>query len=411
MENQVLSKLRMKSLLKRIFRKFGIEITRFVPDTYETAFISIKPENCNKGNVLLSYRVEPFLLKPGESISNSHTNYWESLQIARTFLDMGFSVDIIDFRNKTFIPQKDYSFFIAARTNFVRIAKLLNKDCVKIVHLDTSHWLFNNHASYKRALDLLKRKGVTITYTSQRIVESNLAIEYADYATILGNQFTISTYQYANKPIFRIPISTCLVYPYPEDKDYIACRKNFLWFGSGGLVHKGLDLVLDAFAEMPDYHLYVCGPIKEESDFEKAFYKELYQTPNIHTIGWIDISSQEFIEITNKCLALIYPSCAEGQCGSVVTCMHASLIPIISYETGVDVNDFGVILNDCSIDTIKNTIKMISSQPVEKLRQMSYKAWEFARANHTRERFAEEYKKVILSIMNATANSSQAICS
>jgi hypothetical protein len=31
---------------------------------------------------------------------------------------------------------------------------------------------------------------------------------------------------------------------------------------------------------------------------------------------------------------------------------------------------------------------------------MARKAWEFARANHTRERFAEEYKKVIGKIIN-----------
>ena len=127
-----------------------------------------------------------------------------------------------------------------------------------------------------------------------------------------GNEFTLNTYSYANKPIYRVPISTTVLYSWPEEKDFEACRKRFLWLGSGGLVRKGLDLVLDAFAEMPEYDLTVCGPIQRERDFEKAYYKELYQTPNIHTVGWVDIASPEFIEITNNCIGLIYPSCLKA---------------------------------------------------------------------------------------------------
>ena len=130
----------------------------------------------------------------------------------------------------------------------------------------------------------------------------NLAIERADCATILGNEFTISTFRYANKPIYRLPISAPVIYPWPEGKDFEACRRRFLWFGSNGFVHKGLDLVLEAFAAMPEYHLTVCGPIKEEmeKDFEKTFYRELYQTSNIRTEGWVDVVSPEFMRIANE---------------------------------------------------------------------------------------------------------------
>jgi glycosyltransferase involved in cell wall biosynthesis len=156
---------------------------------------------------------------------------------------------------------------------------------------------------------------------------------------------------------------------------------------------------------MPENHLYICGPIQDETDFEKAYHKELYQSPNIHVIGWVDVCSSEFIEITNKCVGMIHPSCSDSCAGSVITCMHAGLIPIVSYESGVDVNiDFGVILRDCSIDTIKTTVQMISTLSPEKVKQMSRKAWEFARANHTREKFAEEYKKVITKIIDMHQN-------
>ena len=222
-------------------------------------------------------------------------------------------------------------------------------------------------------------------------VEPNWAIECADYATVLGNDFTIDTYRYAKKPIYRIPISTCGQYPWNENKDFEAVKKNYLWIGSSGLVHKGLDLVVEAFAKMPDYNLFICGPILQndvswqDKDFEREYFKELHQTSNIHTIGWIDVNSSNFKELTNKCLGIIYPSCAEGGGGSVINCMHAALLPIVSYESSVDVGDFGVILKTNTIAEIQNTIKMVSALPDDKLKYMSRCTWDFVRKNHTRE--------------------------
>ncbi len=388
----------MKDLIKNIFRNFGIEITRYTPDVYKDV-ISLKTRDYSIGNMLLSYRIEPFLLGPGESIPNSHTNYWESYQIAMTFLNMGYNVDIIDFRNRTFTPEKDYSIFVSARTNLERIANLLNKDCIKVAHLDTAHWIFNNHASFKRGLDLQKRRNKTITIKSLRIIESNLAIECADFATILGNQFTESTYKYACKPIFRVPLPSCLTYPWFEGKDFDTCRKNFMWFGSSGLVHKGLDLVIEAFMGMPEYNLTICGPIQEEKEFEDIYYHALYRTPNIRTMGWVDVNSDLFKKIANDCLAVIYPSCSEGGGGSVITCMQAGLIPIVSYETGVDVHDFGIILKSSSVDNIRETVYEISNLSDSELKQMAYKTWEFTRSNHSRECFAREYKEVTQKII------------
>ena len=394
--------IKAKLLIKKICKKAGFGITKYTGNRKDVNCISLKPENSREENVLLSYIIKPFMLEPSESIPNTHTHFWESFQIAQTFLDLGYSVDVISYRDSKFIPQKDYTFFVGARSNFQRIAELINKECIKIVHLDTAHWLFNSYAENKRSLELQQRKKVTLE--SFKSVRANLAIEHADFATVLGNQFTINTYSYAQKEISCLSVPTCNIYPWPEHKDFNGCRKSFFSFSSEGLVHKGLDLVLDAFSEMPDYKLTVCGPIAKEKDFENAYYKELYQTPNINTIGWIDIDGPEFLDVINNSIGLIYPSCAEGQSGAVVTCMQAGLIPILSYESGVDVDDFGLLLNDCSVNEIKKCIKKISDLPIEDLTSMSQKTWEYARANNTREKFAEEYRKFVERMIEIREN-------
>jgi hypothetical protein len=261
-------------------------------------FISLKPENATKGNVLLCYANRAFYLKPGESFPKNHTNEWESWQIAKTFLDLGYRVDVVNENNDRFVPTRHYAFFIGNRTNFDRIVRFLNKDCVKILHIDTAHWLFHNMAECRRLEELRERRGFVLC--PQRNMKPNLAIEHADYGTVLGNEFTISTYKYANKPLWRIGISTPVVYPWQDDKDFDRVRKSFLWFGSHGFVHKGLDLVLEAFAQMPDCELTVCGPIHTDKGFQSAYHKELYSTSNIHTVGWVDITSPKFLEIAKR---------------------------------------------------------------------------------------------------------------
>jgi len=143
----------------------------------------------------------------------------------------------------------------------------------------------------------------------------------------------------------------------------------------------------------------VCGPVNQEPDFEKAFFKELYQSPNIRTLGLTDVNSAQFMDVIKNTSFLIYPSCSEGQAGSVITCLHAGLIPVISCESGVDVEDFGILLENSSIDEITNSVKMISQKSSENLHLMSKKAWLYARTNHTREKFAECYDSFVKNII------------
>ncbi len=383
-------------LFSDVMRRLGFEIRR-IPDWRMWTTISLKPQQPSRGDVLLSYRTSPFM-KGGEQEMRIHTAAWECVQIARTFLDLGFGVDVIYWLDDRFVPQKDYACFIDVHSNMERIAPLLNKSCVKILHIVWAHWLFHNHAAYRRHAALRERRGVALP--PMRPLQPARGIECADCATMLGNDFTAGTYAFAKKPIHRIPISTQAVYPQPVDKDWEACRRNYLWLGGTGLVHKGLDLLLEAFSEMPEYHLTLCGSIDHEADFVQAYRRELFETPNIHNVGWVDVASSEFLAMASRCVGMVHPSCSEGQSGSVVNCLHAGLVPIASYESGVDVDDFGVLLKESSVTEIKAAVESISSLSVPDLRERSLRAWEVARSNHTREKFALEHRLAVEQILS-----------
>ena len=85
--------------------------------------IKLKPdaEITTKGNVLLSYITAPFRHKLADNWPTSHSNSWECFQMARTFLDFGYAMDIIDWTDDRFLPKKDYDVFIDIHSNMERL--------------------------------------------------------------------------------------------------------------------------------------------------------------------------------------------------------------------------------------------------------------------------------------------------
>ena len=147
-----------------------------------------------------------------------------------------------------------------------------------------------------------------------------------------------------------------------------------------------------------------------EKDFQSCYYKELYSTKNIHTVGWIDISKPEFLAMAKSCLGIVFPSCSEGMNGGVITCMHASLIPVVSGETGVDVDSsHGVLLKTCSVQEIQAAVRGLSLLEEAQLAAMARKNWELARAKHRRETFSAAYTGIVSQIMAGEMDKSRAV--
>lgn len=360
--------------------------------------VSLTPRGRPKGNILISRNQSCFFMNHGDKSWTMHQSHWEVHQLATIFLNLGYAVDVIHYLNNTFVPEKDYVLFWDVKWNMERIGPLLSKDCVKILQPVTTHPLFQADAELRRLRDLQQRRGITLR--PRRQDAPNWGIEYADCAIFTGNAFTMSTYRYAGKPSYRVPCATPCTHSSPGGKDFDRCRNRFLFLSGKGMVHKGLDRVLDAFATMPHLSLVICGSVEKEPDFVRAYRKELYGTDNIRVAGWMDVNSQAFEELANSCVALIHPSCSEGGATSVVACMHAGLIPIASVESSVDIEpEFGVLLRDSSVAEISQAVQDIATLPALRLREIAQAAWQDARDNHSCERFTEEHTGLVSRIL------------
>jgi glycosyltransferase involved in cell wall biosynthesis len=360
--------------------------------------VRLAPAGEAAGRAVFSYIVDPFLLPPGREVRHSHTHFWESLTIGRTLAKLGFAVDVLHWTNRSYTPAGDVDLLVDVRLNLERLAPLAGPRCVKVQQIETAHWRTNNGNQLARLADLARRRGIELP--PYRLVEENRALDAADAGIVLGNEFTIESYADAGKPLWRVPISNPFLYPEPDDAEIEGRRRRFVYFGGIGFVHKGLDLVLEAFAGAPELELLVCAPVERERDFARAFARELHQTPNIRCLGWQDVGRPRFLEIARGALATVFPSCSEGGGGSVVTAMHTGLIPVVTRETSVDVAPcYGVLLGDAGVETIRAAVRELAARPGSELAAMSRAAREQARRHHTRERFAVAWREAIVEIL------------
>lgn len=168
---------------------------------------------------------------------------------------------------------------------------------------------------------------------------------------------------------------------------------SFLFFGTAGYIHKGLDVTIEAFKQLPNLKLYVCGGMEQ-------YILENGDVPNnIIDCGKVNVQSEKFLELVNKCMFVILPSCSEASPSGVLTCMRHGLIPIVSKGLGLDqLNEYGFFLEDYKIDYLKQKIEMISNTKENKLQLLSQKVYLYANKNYSLETFKNNFYSIMKQI-------------
>lgn len=173
----------------------------------------------------------------------------------------------------------------------------------------------------------------------------------------------------------------------------------FLFFGSDGMIHKGLDLLLELFAEeLYDCTLFVCGRYENEKDFLEEYNKELFQTNNIIPVGFVDISTDKYKEISSRCAYSLLPSCAEACAGSVLTNMSSGIIPIVSKECGFD-DDEVINMPNCRKETIRKYILDYSHKDSQWLEIKSRECMEIVKERYSDVAFTKSVEEAIDGVL------------
>ena len=389
----------VKEFLKRSFPKLysvysiGTKILRnnliknYFNSTYDNA-------------ALLSY-----ILKPFTSENNfRHTNYFTALSIARILDENGYRVDIVDFRDDRYFDFTKYNVLVGFGEAFKRYFDSGHNHVKTIFYGTGMHVCHQNNVTLQRLKDVYQKKGEWITQ-STRFVEKTWSHQtmLVDGIIALGNAVCKASYEkYYDGIIISVPntyYKTCDGYQMIADRKKNKYNNVFLWFGSSGLIHKGLDIVLEAFVNKPEALLHVSGPIDNEPAFKKLYQKELFQTPNIITHGFVDITSERFFNILRECCFSIYPSCSEGGSPSLLTTIgNGALIPIITKETTVSTGS-EIWIEEFTTKSVEQALSKALELDKNEIYTMQKDNLDYVCRYHSQENYFRELKRAIELIL------------
>jgi hypothetical protein len=356
-------------------------------------------DNPPQKKALLSYLVGPLLPAKENRDTSMFSNAGIAQYIPRALNELGYSVDIINFNNRDFVPGKEYDLFIGhGGSNFETISQKMDPSCIRIYFSTGTYWKDWNRVEKERLDAFQARRGISLP--PDRIIndDEEYANVNADGIICLGNEHARQTY--ARFPVV-IGVNNAVypdAYTPAHKKNFDTGRKNFLFFNGNGNVHKGLDLTLEAFIRT-DLHLYVRQDI--EPAFFTAYKKEITEYPNIHLVPFLKKPSPEFFSLMDTCNFVISPTCAEGQPGSIIECMAHGLIPILSKEANIDTGDFGITLQENAVDAIRSVVTEISGKSVEWCQNKSSLTVEEVKKYYSPDHFLESMKNAIATVVKS----------
>lgn len=361
--------------------------------------------NVNKANYkkkcLLQYIVSPFLVPVG-TISESHQNQWQVRMLAKEIGSFGYDVDVREF-NSTEPLQNQYDMVVDIHPGYNDSYRdNMAPDCCRIAYLTGMNPRIANQNEDQRLHDLENRRGVFLPKERQAVLVSN-EIEQFDAFFYIGNRYNIKSYEeFELPPVYFIKNNG---YRFPWQISFVMKKsKNFLFLASSGQVHKGLDLLLDIFAQKDfPFDLYICSDVHAEQEFCRIYDRELFHTKNIHTIGFVDLMGEKFHRIADICTFSLLPSCSEGQSGVALAAMSAGIIPIVSRESGLE-DDEVIHLADCKLDTIEQTIFLYASRESTWLHAEARRVKHIVDTRYSRECYIRSVRGALRSVLVGKSN-------
>lgn len=354
--------------------------------------------------VLIAYLTEPY--RHSKNISRRHTNLTESFTAGKVFHDLGFSVDCVHAYSEEKIKFENYDVLYGIVGTVMSSSFSKPKDMVRIHYAPGVHQAFaHRETAYKmRAVHRKTDSWMTSSVRYGGHINWGFAVYLSDHVIVLGNAFTLNTYteqdnqkeRYSSLPAFFFNTQQ----PDLEKKNYAEAKKHFLWFGSMGLTHKGLDSCLDIFLERDDLTLHICGAPRKEKEFWDYYDPLIKGRKNIIVHGFVDIASLEFAAILSRCGFVIFPSVSEGGAAALLNVVgNGGLVPLYTQATGVDFQEFGIEVPKPDTDLFRRAINVAAEMSDEELKQRTVRGYNTVRENYTLDKYEENLKKIISDLL------------
>jgi len=343
--------------------------------------------------ILISYISDPLRNLRAE---NGHTNFLEVLQIIHFYISKGFIIDITNANDTgvlSYIKNTKYDFIFGFGEVFFFMTKK-NPNVNNCIYVTENAPDFSSEKESERIKYFYERHGRKVSYLRTGVFFKNEHFKFANNAIVMGIESYFKKFNF-NKLLTINPTghrntNFTEVYTISE-----RMKKSFLWFGSTGAVHKGLDILIDVVQRNHDFELHICGLR------EKYLCKNMMQKyKNIYNHGFIDINSQKFIDIIKLVAFMILPSCSEAMSTAVLTVARHGVLPLLLRNVGMDrLTDHVFWLDDFKVEYIEKKMREVSKLDSDFLLQKSHALQKYADKEFCLTTFSENFKKCMDEIL------------
>ncbi len=302
------------------------------------------PARQHSRKALLAYQRIPRAPLPGY-FEYSHNNKLTAKVLIEGLNALGFSVDVIDWLDSVPACDSPYDLVLSHGPKYFEHISALKPGGTKLLLVTGANPTFGNHAQKERERLLRSRRQVPFEPRPLNLVTYlEPALQDADHILLIGNEWTRSTYDNAVQAKMRTIQN---ISPFPAKMQERRPGNRFIFFSSVGQVHRGLDLVLEAFQGV-SAQLIVASHYESEPDFCQIYQKELFHSPNICPVGLLRTHTSRFMKIASQADFCVLPSCSEGQSGSLINLMALGIVPVATKECGVDLEGIGFTIQEPS---------------------------------------------------------------
>lgn len=382
-----------EKLVRLIHKLFNSE--RVVKDIFGTE---------REHKALICYLPEAF---KGKELPKHHSNFTECHTAAEALHRLGYSVDCAS-RNMTGIDYSRYDIVFGINCPSYAASFTAHSETrpLRIFYSVGAHTFYNFRITAERNKEFFNRHGCWLL-PSYHYVPGNGMNYYmsqlSDAVISLGDSFLVE--QMADEGEDTTKVKTLPAFYFnvcnpDEKKDFSECRNNILWFGSSGMMHKGLDIAIDFALEHPQFTLHICGGSRQEKAFWSHYMPKIKKAGNIVMHGFVDIQSDEFARVLDKCGILLNPSLSESGAVSVLNVLgNGALLPVYSKGTGLDIANAGVEVGEVTYDNFRNAILAVAELPVDTIRQKAWDAHRLVKEKYTLDNYRENMYRHIKEII------------
>lgn len=393
----MISKQGFQSRVSGLLQKWA---DRAAPDGYYNLGSNKLPADSPRALVIYATQyLHKVLYKQPIDLSwvNSHSGIWESMEMLRLLNEAGYIVDYFNtWKEDLTIDWNKYELVIDERNNLPRCD---SDRPVKVYYSTGVYWLKQNIGESTRVAAFLRRTGIkTLTKRYAKPLQSD---EFADLVTHFGSE---SQLEYFTPRYGFVPLDiSCVTEPHSVSKDMSTARNHFVWFGGAGFLHKGVDVAIEAFKQMPNTILHILGGINEDKEFNDWLNNVSENYPNIIFHGWMDTESDAFNTLLSNAIGVMLPSASETGSTSVPQAMHFGLLPIVTSTVNLRCpNELSFVIDETESDLIiaglLRAVQKVQALSNDELTRLSKLCRAYAQENFSKKAYTRSFKRLLARV-------------